>query len=232
MRLRTVLTIVAAGAVGVAGLVVAPLTFAAQAPGNACPDVEIIGARGTTERPGLGVVLTPLAQQITRAVPQTVRTTALDYPATFNYTASVQQGVTALAADVRRTAAACRNTRFVLMGYSQGANVVGDALAGRSVRGRAAGQPAIPANLASRVAAVLLFGDPTFTAGEDFNITDGTRNGILSRGAGRLDAFAGRTQSFCNRNDRFCQGGTSLAAHLDYAKFRAGATGFVADRVG
>ena len=232
MRLRTVLTIVATGAVGLAGLVVAPLTFAAQAPANACPDVEIIGARGTTERPGLGVVLTPLAQQITREVPQTVRTTALDYPASFNYTASVRQGVGSLAATMQRTAAACADTRFVLMGYSQGANVVGDALTGRSVRGRAAGQPSIPANLAGRVSVVLLFGDPTFTAGEEFNVGDGTRNGIFARGAGRLDAFADRTQSFCNRNDRFCQGGTSLAAHLDYAKFRGDATDFVQQQLG
>jgi hypothetical protein len=203
----------------VSGLVVAPLTFAAQAPGGSCPDVEIIGARGTTERPGLGVLLGPLAQQLTRALPQSVRTTAVDYPASFNYQASVRQGVTALAADVNRTAAACARTRFVLMGYSQGANVVGDALAGRSVRGRAAGQPAIPAALSKRVAAVIMFGDPTFTAGESFNVTDGNRSGILARGDGRLDAVAGRTRSFCNRNDRFCQGGTSLAAHLDYAKF-------------
>jgi hypothetical protein len=232
MRLRTVLTIAATGVVGAAGLLVAPLTFAAQAPRNACPDVEVIGARGTTERPGLGVLLAPLAQQLTRDLPQTVRTTAVDYPASFNYTASVRQGVTSLAADVEQTAAACADTKFVLAGYSQGANVVGDALAGRSVRGRAAAQPAIPAALSDRVVAVLLFGDPTFTAGEDFNVGTGTRSGVFPRGAGGLDGFADRTQSFCNRNDRFCQGGTSLAAHLDYAKFLGDATDFVAGRLG
>jgi hypothetical protein len=231
MRLRTVLTIAATGVVGAAGLLVAPLTFAAQAPGNACPDVEVIGARGTTERPGLGVLLTPLAQRLTRELPETVRSTAVDYPASFSYTASVRQGVTSLAADLRETAAACADTRFVLAGYSQGANVVGDALAGRSVRGRAAAQPAIPAALADRVVAVLLFGDPTFTAGEDFNVGDGTRSGVFPRGAGGLAAVADRTQSFCNRNDRFCQGGTSLAAHLDYDKFLDDATEFVAEQL-
>ncbi|MFI5937980.1 cutinase family protein [Actinoplanes sp. NPDC051494] len=227
MRLRKVLTIAAAGAVGAAGLVVAPLTFAAQAPANACPDVEVIGARGTTERPGLGILLTPLAQQLTRELPQTVKTTAVDYPANFNYQASVRQGVTALAGNVQRTAAACAGTRFVLMGYSQGANVVGDALVGRSVAGRATGQAAIPAALGDKVAAVILFGDPTFTAGEDFNVTNGTQSGIFARGAGRLDTFQDRTRSFCNRNDQFCQGGTSLAAHLDYAKFADDATEFI-----
>ncbi|WP_052359422.1 cutinase family protein [Actinoplanes friuliensis] len=226
MRSRTILTIVATGIVGLSGLIVAPLTFAAQAPANACPDVEIIGARGTTERPGLGVLLGPLARQMTTQLPQTVRSTAVDYPASFNYQPSVRQGVDALAATMKRTAAACADTEFVLMGYSQGANVVGDALVGRSVRGRAAAQPAIPAALSDKVAAVILFGDPTFTAGEPFNITDGTRSGVFARGDGRLDAFADRTQSFCNRNDRFCQGGTSLAAHLDYSKFFTDATEF------
>lgn len=227
MRLKTVLSLAVAGVAGAAALIVAPLTFAAQAPGSACPDVEVIGARGTTERPGLGVILTPLAQRITGDLAQTVRTTAVDYPASFNYLASVRQGVDALAGNVADTAAACENTRFVLMGYSQGANVVGDALAGS----RTGGAPAIGAEQADRVAAVLLFGDPTFTGGEDFNAGDGTRDGIFARGAGDLDAFADRTRSFCNRNDRFCQGGTSLAAHLDYAKFAADATSFVADRV-
>jgi pimeloyl-ACP methyl ester carboxylesterase len=226
MRLRTVLAVTASAAAVAAGMVLAPLTFAAQAPGGSCPDLEIIGARATTERPGLGVLLTPLAQQITKALPQTVRSTAVDYPASFNYQPSVAQGVSSLAADLQRTASACAKTRFILMGYSQGANVVGDALAGR---GRSA--PAVPKQLAGRVDAVVLFGDPTFTAGEPFNVTDGNRSGVFTRGAGKLDAFAARTQSFCNRNDEFCQGGTSLAAHLDYNKFLGQATTFVTKKV-
>ncbi len=228
MRVRKVLTLATAGVVVAAGLVAAPLTYAAQAPGNACPDVEVIGARGSTERPGFGVLLGPLARQITADVPQTVRSTPVDYPASLGaYQSSVRQGVADLAATMADTAADCADTRFVLMGYSQGANVIGDALAGR---GRTA--PAVPGDLADRVAAVLLFGDPTFTAGEPFNAGDGTRNGIFARGEGELDAFADRTQSFCNRNDRFCQGGTSLAAHLNYNQFVDDATEFVAARVG
>jgi hypothetical protein len=90
----------------------------------------------------------------------------------------------------------------------------------------------VPAALAGRVAAVLMFGDPTFTAGESFNVTDGNRSGIFARGDGRLDPFAGRTRSFCNRNDRFCQGGTSLAAHLDYAKFFGDALNFTRKQLG
>jgi Cutinase len=226
MRIRTALAVAASAVTVGAGMVFAPLTFAAQAPGGGCADVEIIGARATTERPGLGVLLTPLARQITKALPQTVRSTAVDYPASFNYQPSVAQGVQSLAADVQKTAAACAGTRFILMGYSQGANVVGDALAGR---GR--GTPAVSVALAKRVDAVLLFGDPTFTAGEPFNVTDGNRSGVFARGKGALSVFADRSESFCNANDEFCQGGTSLAAHLDYAKDLAKATDFAKTRV-
>ncbi|WP_328477394.1 cutinase family protein [Actinoplanes sp. NBC_00393] len=220
MRRSRMVTLVAAGAVVIGGMAVAPLTFAAEAPRNGCADVEVLGARGTTERPGLGVLLTPLAQRITRELPQTVRTTAVDYPASFNYTASVRQGVADLTAKVQRTAAACPETKVVLAGYSQGADVVGD-----TVTGPLAGD-------LDNVAAVLLFGDPSFTAGEPFNVTDGNRSGIFPRGRNRLAAVADRTQSFCNRNDRFCQGGTSLAAHLNYNQFLDDASSFVAERAG
>lgn len=226
MPARRALTTALSVAVVVAGLAMTPLTYASQAPGNACPAVEVIGARGTTESPGLGFLLTPLAQQITSTVALTVRTTALDYPASWDYQTSLRTGVTNLGAALQKTAAACVNTRFVLMGYSQGANVVGDALAGGM-----GGAATVPAALAPRVAAVLLFGDPTFTAGESFNVTDGTASGVSARGKGRLATFASRIQSYCNRNDRYCQSGTSTAAHLDYAKFRTAATTFTADRL-
>ncbi len=225
-RARKALTLVVSAAVTAAGLAVTPLTFAAEAPGNACPDVEIIGARGTTERPGLGSMLTPLARQITRTVSQTVRTTALDYPASWDYQNSLRTGVTNLGASVQRTAAACAGTRFVLMGYSQGAHVIGDALVGG-----AGGAATVPAALAPRVAAVLLLGDPTFTAGETFNVTDGTGSGVQARGTGRLAPFAGRIQSYCNRTDRYCDGGNSSLAHINYRKFQSAATTFTVARL-
>ena len=225
-RARKAFSLVVSAAVVAAGLAVTPLTFAAEAPGNACPDVEIIGARGTTERPGLGFLLTPLARQITRTVPLTVRTTALDYPATWDYENSVRTGVANLGASVQRTAADCADTRFVLMGYSQGAHVVGDALVGG-----AAGPATVPAAIAPRVAAVLLLGDPTFTAGESFNVTDGTGSGVQARGTGRLATFASRTQSYCNRTDRYCDGGNSSLAHINYRKYQNAATAFTAARL-
>ena len=228
MRLRKAIMIAAAGVVVAGGLAVAPLTFAAEAPGNGCADVEIIGARASTERPGFGVLLGPLARNLTQNLDATVKSTAVDYPATLgNYNNSVRQGVADMAAKLKATAAQCADTKFVLMGYSQGAQVTGDVLAG--ARG---GQPAVPAAVSDRVAAVVLFGDPTFTSGESFNVAQGNRSGVFARGRGELDAFADRTQSFCNRNDTFCQSGSSLAAHLNYNGSLDEAEDFVASQLG
>lgn len=225
---RLLMTIATTAAVAATGLAVATPASAVEAPDNACPQLEIIGARGTGQPPGLGIILTPLARQITQQVPQTVRTIPLDYPATFNYASSVRQGVAEVRRVMTATAAQCADTRFILLGYSQGADVMGDALAGGAGWD---GGSALPADLASRVSAVLLFGDPTFTAGEPFNVTDGRASGIFPRGTGQLSAFADRIQSYCNVNDRFCQRGTSLAAHLDYRAVLGQATQFAVERV-
>lgn len=228
MRLRKAIMIAAAGVVVAGGLAVAPLTFAAEAPGNGCADVEIIGARGSTERPGFGARLEPLAQNLTQDLDVTVTSTPVDYPATLrNYNNSVRQGVADMADKVEATAAQCADTTFVLMGYSQGAQVTGDLLAGAG-----GGQPSLPTAVSDRVAVVVLLGDPTFTAGEPFNVTQGNRSGVFAREPGELDAFADRTQSFCNRNDTFCQSGSSLAAHLNYDGSLDEAADFVASKVG
>jgi len=229
MRARKAFMIAASGVVVAGGLAVAPLTFAAQAPGTGCADVEIIGARASTERPGLGVLIGPLAQRVTRATSLTVRSTAVDYPATLgNYQNSVRQGVADLAEKIEATVASCPATKIVLAGYSQGAQVVGDTIAGSGRRG----QPAVDEAAIGRVAAITLFGDPTFTAGEPFNAANRNRNGVFPRGRGALDAVADRTRSFCNTDDRFCQGGRSLAAHLNYNGSLTAAQQFIVGEVG
>jgi hypothetical protein len=221
--------IAAAGVVVAGGLAVAPFSFAAQAPGNGCADVEIIGARASTERPGLGVLVGPLAQRVTGATSQTVKSTAVDYPATLgNYNNSVKAGVADMAKKIQATASSCPDTKIVLAGYSQGAQVVGDTIAGAGRNGR----PAVNAAAIDKVAAITLFGDPTFTAGEPFNAANRNRNGVFTRGKGKLDAVADVTQSFCNTGDTFCQGGQNLAAHLNYNGSLSAAQQFITGKTG
>lgn len=210
---------VAAGLV-VTGVVVAPQAFGGtQAAG--CADVQIIATRASTERPGAGIIGT-LVTAVESASKRSISTATTDYPATLsNYAASESKGVAALKQLAEAAVRQCPAQQLVLMGYSQGAQVTGDVLAG----GTAA---------AKNVAAVILMGDPAFVPGKSFNAGTSTRAGVFPRRAARsLDAFAARIQSYCDTGDNFCAGGTSLAVHLGYTrKYNGAAEKFVLAKIG
>ncbi|HYN95912.1 MAG TPA: cutinase family protein [Pilimelia sp.] len=128
-RWRRPMVVLASGAVLAGGLAATSSSFAAEAPSSGCADVEIIGARGTTEAPGVGRILQPVAARMTAELDAAVRTTPLDYPASVNYGSSVRQGVDAVRVELAAIAESCPDTAIVLMGYSQGADVMGDVLA-------------------------------------------------------------------------------------------------------
>jgi cutinase len=194
----------------------------AGAPADGCPEVEAIAVRATTEPQGGGIVAGPLAAALRDRLGPGVRTHDLVYPATFAYARSKQAGVAALRARLSQTSAACPGTRFVLIGYSQGADVIGDTLASGDV----------PAG--DRVGAVALFGDPGFTSREPF-ATGSFRpgvDGVLARPAGALDGFADRTISYCDRDDDVCQRGATGRGHFGYGADRPAAVAAVVDLLG
>ncbi|WIM92790.1 cutinase family protein [Actinoplanes oblitus] len=231
-------------AVTAGALVVVQNSFAATIPGAgpragtraaaACGDVRIIVTRASTEAPGTGIIGS-LATAVTRASKQTVTTEATDYPALLNpYPPSVAAGTRALTKQLTDTATGCPATKLVLMGYSQGAHVIGDVLAGT---GQVAGftrADAIGTEIADRVVAVILMGDPRFVPGKVFNAGTSRTRGLFPRGAdASLDAFADRTRSFCDTGDTFCAGGQSVAVHLSYTrKYNREAGAFVLNRIG
>jgi hypothetical protein len=186
----------------------APATTPAPAPpaaGGACGGAKIFAARGTGESAGTGFLLGKVAREIDARTATPVTTAGLDYPATADIISSVGTGV----AEVKRLVAAePAGSCVILMGYSQGAIVVGDALA------------ALGTAEAAKVRAVVLFGDPRFRAGEPFNAgTFGTNtNGVFPRPAGQLSRFNGRIRSFCNGADNVCQSpaGSSGGSHVQY----------------
>lgn len=189
-----------------ASLGTAAPALVAAAPASGCAEVETIAVRGTGERQGGGIVAGPLATELQDQLPQTVETHDLVYPASFNYTASVRQGVEAMEARLTETSTECPDTQFVLIGYSQGADVIGDTLETGSV----------PA--ADQIGSVMLFGDPEFNSAEDFAVGDfapGT-DGIFPRETGALDEFADVMTSFCNGDDSICQRGARGAGHFRY----------------
>ncbi|MBT8224891.1 MAG: cutinase family protein [Dactylosporangium sp.] len=184
--------------------------------GGACASVKVIGARGTGESAGLGYLLSPVAKQIAAAVSTPVTSIGLDYPATADFVGSAQQGTTELQRLIAAETSAC----LVLLGYSQGAMVVGDALAAVGASGR------------KRIVAVVMFGDPRFNSAEPYNVGSygkGSR-GVYVRPSGQLSAFNSRIQNYCNGGDPVCQGtgASGSGTHLDYHQYADDAARFVA----
>jgi hypothetical protein len=203
-------------------VVVAAPQLVADAPANGCADIETIAVRATTERQGGGIVAGPLASALQDQLDQTVQTHDLVYPASFNYQSSKRQGVTALRARLQQTSAACPGIEFVLIGYSQGADVIGDTIASGNV----------PA--ADQIGAIAMFGDPAFNSREPFatgNFRVGT-NGIFARATGAFGDLTDSVVSFCNRDDTFCQRGSSGTGHFRYGADRQEAVEAVAELLG
>ena len=186
-----------------------------------CPDVQLIFARGTAEPPGLGAVGDALFGALQPALGgRSVDNYAVDYPASYNFL------TTGSAADDARNHIAqmtdqCPRTRLVLGGFSQGAAAV-SMLAGVPPLGNTIGNfgsaPALDAGLASKIAAVAVFGNP----GNRFNTPLST--------AGQ---FAGRAIDLCSPGDPICVvGGRDRDAHHDYdaPPYPGEAAGFIVGR--
>ncbi|TDB75492.1 cutinase family protein [Micromonospora sp. KC723] len=183
-----------------------------------CADVDVVVARGTGEPGPLGIIVgDPVFAALQRRLTGvTVTSHAVDYPANTSPT-SPTEGNRALVNHVTGQAQSCPDQRFVLVGYSQGANVVGNSL-GTSSAGAAVGGPVvatIPTAVQPRVAAVLVFGYP-----------------LRKLGRGIEGTFAARTLDICADRDVVCdRWGTSVLAHLGYGDDAGRAATFAAARI-
>jgi cutinase len=200
----------------VLGLTIAVAPAASAAP---CTDIDVPVARGTFEPGTLGLFVgDPVYQAIQNKLqPRSLSGYRVDYPADLGEPASVQKGNTDLVNHVKTQAAACPGQRFVLVGYSQGANVVDNSI-GISSDGALVGGPivaTIPGDLAPRIAAILLFGNPIRAVGRQVT-----------------GPYQSRTKDYCATGDPICQfGGTDILAHLSYGNQADDAAGFVAGKV-
>jgi acetylxylan esterase len=204
---------------------------AADGSTTGCAVVHVIAARASTEQPGDGIIGS-LVSLIQSSVKATVTQEAVVYPATLsNYASSVGQGDAAIEADLVKDAAQCPQEKFVLVGYSQGAQVVGDALGGGGDSpGLGPTTAPVSAAIAARVLAVIQMGDPRRVPGFSFDVgTDPGATGLFPRPASEsLGAVAAKIQSYCDIGDPFCARGQDLAAHLDYTfKYNTAALTFV-----
>ncbi|KAJ2919919.1 hypothetical protein MD484_g442, partial [Candolleomyces efflorescens] len=119
---------------------------------QSCPDVQVFFARGTGEIGTLGTVIGPSFSTAlnVQLVGKNVRFTGIDYPALVSgfLVGGDAGGARTMANSVTSTANSCPNTKIVISGYSQGAQVTH--LAARQ----------LSSAIQDRIVAVVTFGDP------------------------------------------------------------------------
>ncbi|KAI4151854.1 MAG: hypothetical protein LQ340_003252 [Diploschistes diacapsis] len=195
-----------------------PLTFARPLVSDILPrqaacatGVHIIAARGSTEAPGEGKCQS-LSDLIKAQIPGS-DDVAVVYPAALlEYETSETDGVKNMTQMIQSYTQSCPNTKIVLTGFSQGAQVVGDVLGGGSY----GSPPTAPlsAQFSQNIMAALQFGDPAHVAGKPYDKGNGTHNGIFHRSdTTALDVHSAILQSWCLHGDLFCDEGLSLATH-------------------
>jgi acetylxylan esterase len=201
----------------------------------AAPAVNLIVARASTEAAGEGITQS-LATQIVSSSKQTVSQEAVAYPATLtNYPGSESQGVTSAEQELTTAVGACPNQKQVLLGYSQGAEVSTDVIAGNSEVGSVA---PVSTTVSSHVVAIANFGDPGHVVSQPWDLGTATRAGLFPRSAAQLQlltAFggSGKIAAWCDANDPYCASGANLEVHLTYLdRYQNAAASFVLSKIG
>jgi hypothetical protein len=213
----------------------APEARAVTAPSSGCAAVNIITARASTESPGEGITGS-LVTQIVNSSKQTVSHEAVVYPATLtNYASSESQGVTNAEQELVTAVQNCPNQKEVLLGYSQGAEVSMDVIAGNSELGGTVAP--VSTSISSHVAAIANFGDPGHVVGQPWDLGTATRNGLFPRSTSQLQllsAFGGSNiASWCDSGDPYCASGGNLSVHLSYLnRYQNAAASFVLSKIG
>ncbi len=196
-RLTRIFSMLAvAGTMLAGGLVAAAPASAA----TSCSDVQVLFARGTFELKPIGSIVGP---DFTKAVEKNLPGDSVSiwgdpYAANVLQT-SAGPGATDMTKELESTAASCPNTKFVLGGYSQGASVVDIAIGIKTFLGSGT---AIPTADASKVAAVVVFGNPLGLFGQTI------------KGDSKL--YGPISDTYCNSGDPVCGNGINILAHLEY----------------
>ncbi|KAG3172446.1 hypothetical protein PI126_g1353 [Phytophthora idaei] len=149
-----------------------------------CSDVHVVFARGSGEMAGLGICGEPLVSGITSDLSgMSVSSYAVSYLASMDQT-SAGPGATDM------TNHSC---------YSQGASVTDIAIGIKTTLGSG---DTIPDTLASRIKAIVTFGNPLKLMGETV--------------ASASSTYGSKAIEFCNQGDPVCGNGANTMAHLTY----------------
>ena len=205
-------------AAGVAAGSIIGSTAVPRAAAAACPDVDIVFARGTGEAPGVGGVGQAFVDSLRDQLGgKSVDVYPVNYPASGDFTnreafaGTVIDGVRDAGNHVQETATNCPNTSIVLGGYSQGAVVAGYVTAAQPPAGvpTALLPKPLPPSVAAHVAAVALFGKPSEAFMQQYDAPELTIGPL----------YVPKTIDLCAQGDTICDGspgGGPTLAHTSY----------------
>ena len=145
----------------------------------ACPQVEVIFARGRLEPPGVGVLGNAFVNALRKKVNKNIGVYAVRYPADNE----IDVGANDMSAHIQNMASTCPDTRQVLGGYSLGAAVT-DVVLALPFQFFGFDNP-LPPEMEQKIAAVALFGNGSAWAGPitNFNPIYNDRTIELCHGA-------------------------------------------------
>lgn len=225
-----------------------------------CPDVEVIAAPGTWESSATDDPINPMANPtsfmltVTRPLqerfsPDDVKVWTLPYTAQFrnvhamhelSYDASRSEGDARVQEEMRKTHSECPLTDFILIGFSQGAVILGDIA---SVIGTGATTDIVPAERIRGVALVAdgrreaaygqHIGNPVVGVGAEVAlrpvniliqpiVPEATMRGTRPGGFGSIN---GRTVEICAPDDHICDAPLNVLNALERAEALIAANG-------
>ena len=182
-RIRRSLTVVAIAILTATGVLlgssIVPGRNAIPSASAACPQVEVVFARGRLEPAGTGVLGNAFVGALRNRVNKNIGVYAVNYPADNQ----IDVGANDMSAHIQNMAKNCPDTRLVLGGYSLGAAVT-DVVLALPFAFFGFDNP-LPADMDQKIAAVALFGNGSAWAGPitNFNPTYSERTIELCHGA-------------------------------------------------
>ncbi|TPX09820.1 uncharacterized protein E0L32_009011 [Thyridium curvatum] len=185
-----------------------------------CPQLHIMAARETTAPPGFGSAKT-LVDLVLDNFPGAT-SEEIQYPAIGgdDYAKSVRMGIVGVISQLAMFTLLCPDTVLIMHGYSQGGQIIDDSFCGgpdgRSLRTTGS---LVPVETGSKVAAIIMMGNPRHRSGQPFNVGNATGPGFAARPANfSCPVYQDRMQSYCDSPDPFCSNGTDAAFHQGYGE--------------
>lgn len=136
-----------------------------------------------------------------------------------DYCTQIAEGARNGMAEIIGFNAKCPCSHIVVIGYSEGGQVVGDVLGGPGGCTFVSTGIDPESSAGKAIAAVTLFGDVLHTANQPYNVLDGADKGPNPRSAddlARLGRYTPVLRSYCAGGDPICAGGNDVQQHLNY----------------